>query len=246
MEVHTHSHAGKKKWTEYLWEFLMLFLAVFCGFLAENQREHYVEHLREKQYIRSLISDIATDSANINRMLGWFNNIQKNCDSVLNDLGEDNKYYSRKKSSHFRRVVNGYPDYIYTDRTMQQLKNAGGLRLIRNLSAADSIIGYDAAVRDALLEEETIDKYWQVLNEFMVKNFSTRRFAEQRRKNTDEEIEKMKMNFWLISDSKDFDQLYNLVDYYRAVIKVYSGLLTDVKVKGTRLINLLNKEYRLK
>ena len=46
MEVHHHAHlasgethTSRKKWTHYLWEFLMLFLAVFCGFLAENQRE---------------------------------------------------------------------------------------------------------------------------------------------------------------------------------------------------------------
>ena len=40
MEVHAHTqpdfHQGKhrKKWTHYFWEFFMLFLAVFCGFLA--------------------------------------------------------------------------------------------------------------------------------------------------------------------------------------------------------------------
>ena len=39
MEVHRHAHTDRKKWAHYLWEFLMLFLAVFCGFLAENQRE---------------------------------------------------------------------------------------------------------------------------------------------------------------------------------------------------------------
>jgi hypothetical protein len=30
MEVHAHAHTARKKWTHYLWEFLMLFLAVFC------------------------------------------------------------------------------------------------------------------------------------------------------------------------------------------------------------------------
>ena len=35
MEVHQHTHTPRKKWTHYFWEFLMLFLAVFCGFLAE-------------------------------------------------------------------------------------------------------------------------------------------------------------------------------------------------------------------
>ena len=38
MEVHHHAHhEGKKNWKSYFWEFLMLFLAVFCGFLAEYQ-----------------------------------------------------------------------------------------------------------------------------------------------------------------------------------------------------------------
>jgi hypothetical protein len=51
MEVHHHtSHAGKK-WTHYLWEFLMLFLAVSAGFFVENMREHIAENKRERQFI---------------------------------------------------------------------------------------------------------------------------------------------------------------------------------------------------
>ena len=47
----------------------MLFLAVFCGFLAENQREHFVEHNREKQYMRSLIEDLETDTLELHRAM---------------------------------------------------------------------------------------------------------------------------------------------------------------------------------
>src|SRR5882724_522556 len=48
METHAHHlhHAPGKKIWHYFYEFLMLFLAVFSGFLAENWREHYVEHER--------------------------------------------------------------------------------------------------------------------------------------------------------------------------------------------------------
>jgi len=42
MEVHQHAHTPRKKWTHYFWEFLMLFLAVFCGFLAEYKLEHTI------------------------------------------------------------------------------------------------------------------------------------------------------------------------------------------------------------
>ncbi len=71
MEVHQHSHTPRKKWTHYLWEFLMLFLAVFCGFLAENFREHQVEKERGKQYILSLYEDLKTDTARLNYIIAY-------------------------------------------------------------------------------------------------------------------------------------------------------------------------------
>ena len=40
----------------------MLFLAVFCGFLAENYREHKLEHEREKRYIKNLYEDLVADT----------------------------------------------------------------------------------------------------------------------------------------------------------------------------------------
>jgi len=59
MEVHhPHHPTHKKKWAEHLLEFLMLFLAVFLGFIAENIREHSVEKERAKQYIHSFYKDL--------------------------------------------------------------------------------------------------------------------------------------------------------------------------------------------
>jgi hypothetical protein len=65
MEVHAHthttdpdSHRGRKKWSHYFREFLMLFLAVFSGFLAEYQLEHKIEKERGKEYILSFYYDL--------------------------------------------------------------------------------------------------------------------------------------------------------------------------------------------
>jgi hypothetical protein len=74
MEVHHHAHDPaaphhKKNWKSYFWEFLMLFLAVFCGFLAEYQLEHVIENNREKQYIISMIKELEADTAQINYTL---------------------------------------------------------------------------------------------------------------------------------------------------------------------------------
>lgn len=68
MEVHTHSHTARKKWYHYFWEFFMLFLAVTLGFFVENQREHIVEHKREKQFILSFTDDLKNDITQLDNL----------------------------------------------------------------------------------------------------------------------------------------------------------------------------------
>lgn len=246
MEVHTHSHTERKKWTNYLWEFLMLFLAVFCGFLAENQREHFVEHQREKQYIRSLISDVKTDTANISKMLPWYNRIQIACDTVLKDFESFSKNYSVINGRNYYIITSGFPDFIYTDRTIQQLKNSGGMRLIRSTGATDSIIDYDATVRDILIEETGISDYYDQLNDLKNKLFSYRKLSLALQTKTPEEIENQKMNLWVKQDAEQFENLYNLIYKHRQIIRNYCVLLVQLKNKGTRLADFLQKEYHMK
>ena len=143
MEVHHHSHSERKKWTHYLWEFLMLFLAVFCGFLAENQREHYIEHRRDNQYMRSLLEDLQTDTATMNRVRNRALTQQVFLDSLIelgNHLpvkGDDiNKlYFFQGKTTRFLNIH-------FEDGTSSQLKNAGGMRLVRKEEVAKAIREY--------------------------------------------------------------------------------------------------------
>ena len=148
MEVHHHSGSSPKKWTHYLWEFLMLFLAVFCGFLAENQRERIVEHEREKEFIRSLADDLNSDIEQSNATLIKLQDTRTATDSIVMLLASpgieqnSNQVY-RLWSTHF-----GYADFFENDRTIQQLKSSGALRLIRKKNVSDSIMNYDRVVKD--------------------------------------------------------------------------------------------------
>src|ERR1700686_4473183 len=59
MEVHHHPdlHHKKKHWKEYFLEFLMIFLAVTMGFFAESYREHLGDRAKEKEFMKSMVSD---------------------------------------------------------------------------------------------------------------------------------------------------------------------------------------------
>src|SRR5687767_7010390 len=149
MEVHHHSHTSRKKWAHYFWEFLMLFLAVFAGFLAENQREHLIEHKREKQFINLLINDIMVDTARLNHLINNRNIRESRLDSLTSLLNNDSADWFTNDIYFFAITVPRITIFQFTpnDGTMQQLKNAGGLRLIRNHIMTDSILKYDAAIR---------------------------------------------------------------------------------------------------
>jgi hypothetical protein len=157
MEVHTHTHTPRKKWTHYFWEFLMLFLAVFCGFLAENQREHIIEHQRELQFMKSLLVDLKKDRAdlqsNINK--GWIP-IAYN-DSLTSELQKKPLQGREKRVYHFVLLYSTFIDFTYHERTISQLKNSGGYRMVRNQKVSDALLDYDTYMRQSI---ELAEGWW--------------------------------------------------------------------------------------
>ena len=153
MEVHAHthtadpdSHRGRKKWTHYFWEFLMLFLAVFCGFLAEYQLEHKIERDREKKFIQTFIEDLKTDTAAIRQNILFRQNKMKLMDSLMLLLNSQQIKGHENELYYFGRTFVRGLRFQSNDRTITQLKNSGSLRLIRNEKAADSMISYQKLV----------------------------------------------------------------------------------------------------
>jgi hypothetical protein len=158
MEVHAHTHTARKKWTHYLWEFLMLFLAVFCGFFAEYQLEHVIEKQREKQYIHSLINDLSIDTSRLHMIIDSRNRREEMLDSLMMLMRLSNKA-EHSMDIYFYNSFASRMDFRFNsdDGTLQQLKNAGNLRLIQKQEVSDSIMAYDVVVRTRTKadEEET-------------------------------------------------------------------------------------------
>jgi hypothetical protein len=150
MEVLKHPHhvTHKKKWGEYLLEFIMLFLAVFLGFAAENLRERITEHNIEKDYIHSLVEDLKSDTLQSNEILIFLNSRITGIDSVITALSSSGIIENSNNAYRLWSKNVGFPDFISNDRTIQQLKNSGGLRLIRNKAVSDRIMKYDQVIRD--------------------------------------------------------------------------------------------------
>jgi len=147
MEVHAHTHSPRKNWTHYLWEFFMLFLAVFCGFLAENQREHMVAHRREKAYVRSIAEDLNTDIHRLDSIISTRKNLDNLMDSLLYLMNYADPKQHGNEIYYFTRWIPRTYRFYTDDRTFSQLKNAGNWQLIRNPRVSESLSNYDNLVR---------------------------------------------------------------------------------------------------
>ena len=127
----------------------MLFLAVFCGFLAEYQLEHKIERDREKQFMQTMAEDLKSDSAQLNRLIKSRKSRIRELDTlfhiIANDeyLKEGRKVYELYEFSYWD-ILRFFP----SDRTMQQLKNGANLRLIRKKNVSNALIKYDVWVRN--------------------------------------------------------------------------------------------------
>jgi hypothetical protein len=73
MEVHHHpvEHHEKKTFKDYFLEFLMIFLAVTLGFLAENFREYITDKNNVEELAGQLKADLINDTVKVQRLIDF-------------------------------------------------------------------------------------------------------------------------------------------------------------------------------
>ena len=157
MEVHKHPHhvAHKKKWGEYILEFFMLFLAVFLGFVAENIREHVVEHNRSRDYAISLVQDLANDTTEIidviredEIVLACIDSLSTFTQMAIQNQTVSGSFY------YYATLGTIAPTVKWNNATLTQITQSGNLRyfkdpeLLKKLSLYYSNAEYIAGLND--------------------------------------------------------------------------------------------------
>jgi|WetSurSiteA1Bulk_404760.scaffolds.fasta_scaffold00405_8 hypothetical protein len=137
----------RKKIKDHIFDFVLLFLAVFCGFMADNWRETLSEHQREKTFIRSIVEDVISDTLESNRTLNRLKMMNTGIDSVLVALLNPETIENSNNVFKLWTRNLGLEVFVSNDRTIQQLKSSGELRLIRKKEVSDRIMKYDQTLK---------------------------------------------------------------------------------------------------
>ena len=158
MEVHHRpiaigSHTARKKWIHYFWGFLMLFLAVCCGFLAENQREHIIEHRRAKQFAFSLLSGIKADTIALNTAIGFGSKKIKAVDSLIAQLEQPKEKWKDTLVYTYSSSAGRIRPYGHNSGTYEQMKASGSLRYFKQ-ELTDLLNQYDVQAKKAKVRED--------------------------------------------------------------------------------------------
>ena len=220
----------------------MLFLAVFCGFLAENEREHFIEHKREKQYMTSLIADLKVDTARLSEVYRFAEKQIKSYDSLLLLLKSPHNADSIRYMYYYFLTTTYYKLFFPSRRTIDQLENSGALRLIRNEQVSDSITDYYLSTGSTIGQGNTWLRYFDQYHDvaFRVFDYSQVDTSFYSR----ESILSSSRNYSLVSkDPIEIRVLFNKLFALRFIRVSYMGFLEESKKKAESTLAFLKKEY---
>lgn len=245
MEAHTHLHTERKRLKHYLFEFFMLFLAVFCGFLAENFREGSVENHREKQFVLSVAEDLKHDVHDLDSLIKGRQTRARRIDSLFlllnnpdpNTYGNDIYYYSR--------LLTYFGPFVNNDRTIQELKNSGNFRLISKQLVSDSIMFYDQRVRSFestyTREEAVAENYIAMLSDY----FDSRVFNEMLRPSPPGVNRPTGNPRLLITENRQLQKLLTAIHFFKAINIAIMDQQKRLKLQAESLLQFIKKEYQL-
>ena len=241
MEVHAHTHTARKKWTHYFWEFLMLFLAVFCGFMAENIREHKIENNRAKQFALSLLNDLKEDTAALNIAIGYGYKKIMGIDSFYAQIEQPIDKWNDTLIYTYQGYAGRTRPFRHNSGTYEQMKASGSLRYFKQ-GLTDLLNQYDVQAKKTAVREEIHQNYASnLLNPFVLNIVDIRSIIQ---------IQDGKRPTYPLVFRKTYKETIALWINYATVVQStqqrtvveYEAMLTKAK----QLITALQKEYHLK
>lgn len=239
--IETFSH----KWPEYLLEVFVLIIGIYGAFAVDNWNEDRKERKIEREYIISIIEDIQSDASNFTRLVSLFETKEKELDTVLRLFPKLRTEYNDTLWRNLPTVIN-YADFIYTDRTMKQLNNSGGMRFIVNKAARDGILDYDLVVQKLLTSyQPDLNFYYTNSNLMWFELLDIESYTLDKEILSIKEMEQANKRYLLKSDQASLGKFNNIIRNFLSDAQLIRKSEEELLLKAESLIALLIQEYKI-
>ncbi len=227
----------------YFFEFFMMFLAVFLGFLADNIRERRVEKKQERVYMQNMLEDLRAD-------ISLYNNYTKNNISVFELIdtlvqlikSPERKQHITKLAYTARMVLPQFKQLVPTERTYEQMKNSGTLRLISSQETANSISYYYYSVNELQKYNESIMVWATDYGSEMGKIFDGELLLNIIKEKKEIPAEASAL---LTEDPVVLNALITSAQYLYGALILGEKIGSERSIAANELIVLIKKEYKL-
>ena len=236
------------KFKSRIFEFLLVFLAVFLGFWADSWREKLFEKERERQFMNSMYHDLKSDINDFNLNIEKSNDVIYSMHQIVSLLNSSSRYDSALNIYRYARSITlNSPFYQPNQRTYEQMKYSGDLRLIKDKSVSDSVTSYYNSLVWILTQNDYIHER---LGDYIggAENiFDGNVFLLILEKKTDSELIKiLPKEKYLTKDKLLFNKLFIRTQYFSGACKVTITGANEVLLKCKNLMLVLKKKYNIK
>jgi hypothetical protein len=220
-----------KNLKDYFFDFFLVFIAVTLGFFSNNLREGIIDRNTEKDYIARLIRDIEVDTAEIHELIIQKKDQVFGFDTLLRLFEYSNLNPPVDELYQLAlKHLGTYAGFRARTVTIDQMRNAGDLNLIRDKAIADSIIFYYAGISEYDDQGEYNQQFFQRIIEMRMEMFDFSVYRNPVRKLSIRYPEKL-------------PELYNQILFMGVFIQGDGEWLKAVSANGKRLTEFLKKQY---
>jgi len=243
MEVHHHK-VEKKKFKEYFLEFIMIFLAVTLGFFAENIRENIANHDREISYMQGIVNDLKADTGEIRMLKRKQDFLLKQFEAALS-ISPQELHDPALQDSFYHHYMYFYSFTVYFvahNKTISQLRNTGGLTLLRKQDVVDSISGlnhfYDYY---EVVDNQAYNDLYMKTIEAGAKVISCPPLMSSM--NLPVPSISHDLPLFITGDLSATRELYNYINMEKGQLEQCMSAQENYMIKAERLIGFINEEY---
>ncbi len=239
----------------------MLFLAVFCGFMAENQREHMIEHQREKQYAKELYAEFFADSVAVADKIKLRLEKEKDMDYLSSYL-RDSSLTSLPREFYPAYTTVMYLANTYSfepkDGILSQLKSSGSLRYFKNTTLQKLFGDISVSINNVRYRNEQEYQYFaSPIKPFILKHYDFNWLNELRKQDENGTAISLinlyrKSNFIIkasILNLPSFDrgEASNMILFYKQMLVSTRTLqLNNYIVANHKILQVLRDNYSVK
>ncbi|MEY3619950.1 MAG: hypothetical protein RLZZ391_316 [Bacteroidota bacterium] len=254
MEVHhPHHPTHKKKWSEYIIEFVMLFAAVTLGFLAENLREHQIMNHRVEQNKIAILKDLQADSVDISRVIA----VEDSCIIRFNRINNYLYLAKTKKISQAQLMdsIKNTPQFIAYSTTLymnnssfKNMQSSGLLSYVEEGELKNTLASYyEVDFKSIEAANEFFDQVGIVFNNYypiglgkLIRDYQN--FSNEYELNDSENYQNFMLSLNKTRNMIDSDEFIFEVQKYYNFLFIYRTNLKSTQKNNEKLIKILKSE----